>query len=68
MTTFEIIIVLVILYIPMVVFTMQTYKYNANKESLSAVEILLCILLAWLAPASFAAYIHRCITKFLDEH
>lgn len=65
MTIFEIII-LALLYIAMVGFTIQNYQYNANKESLNIVDILMCILLAWLAPAAFAMCIHQCITKFLD--
>lgn len=66
MTAFEIII-LVILYIAMAGFTIQNYQYNANKESLNTVDILMCILLAWVAPAAFAMYIQQCITKFLNK-
>lgn len=66
MTTFEIIII-VFLYIAMIGFTLENYKYNSNKESLNIVDILMCIILAWTALIAFAMCIHRCIIKFLDK-
>ena len=66
MTAFEIII-LVILYIAMVGFILRNYQYSTGDESVRIGLVIASILLAWLAPATFAMYIHQCITKFLEK-
>ena len=66
MTIFEIII-LALLYIAMVGFVLQNYRDSTGDESLRVGVVIGAILLAWLAPAAFAMYIHQCITKFLDK-
>ena len=66
MTAFEIII-LVILYIAMVGFILRNYQYSTGDESVRIGLVIASILLAWLAPAVLAMYIHQCITKFLEK-
>lgn len=66
MTAFEIII-LVILYMAMVGYVLRNYQYSTGDESVRIGLVIASILLAWLAPVIFAAYIHRCIVKFLDN-
>ena len=66
MTAFEIII-LIILYVAMFGFVLQNYRYSTGDESLRIGVVIGAILLAWLAPAAFAMYIHQCITKFLEK-
>lgn len=66
MTAFEIIII-VLLYMAMIGFTLENYRYNANKESLNTVDKLMCIILAWTSLIALAMYIHSCIIKFLDK-
>ena len=66
MTIFEIII-LALLYIAMIGFVLQNYRDSTGDESLRVGVVIGAILLAWLAPAAFAMYIHQCITKFLDK-
>lgn len=66
MTAFEIII-LVILYMAMVGYVLRNYQHNAGDESIRIGLIIASILFAWLAPVIFAAHIHQCIIKFLEN-